>query len=101
MSRDPVQTALRHAARRGTPYVHQDGPLVVLVLHGGTVNHVTGQIRAVTMQRMCSSSALARAVAARALTDLVTFAGHPDPLAVSVLYAEAALRNALRRRRAA
>jgi len=100
MSADPVQTALRHAARRGTPYVHQDGPLVVLVLDGA-VNHSTGQIRAVTMQRMCWSSALARSVAARALGDLQAFAGHPDPLAVSALYAEAAYRHACRRRRAA
>lgn len=101
MSADPVQTALRHAARRGTPYVHTDGPLVVLVMHGGTVDHVTGEIRAATMQRMCWSAALARSVAARALTDLAQFPGHPDPLAVSVMYAEAAWRHARRRRRQA
>jgi hypothetical protein len=101
MSRSPVDTALRAAARLGTPHVHRDGPLVVLVLHGGTVDHVTGEIRAATMQRMCWSAALARSVAARVLQDARTFAGHPDPLAVSVLYAEAALRFARLRRRAA
>jgi hypothetical protein len=101
VSRNPVDTALRAAAHHGTPYVHTAGPLVVLVLEG-THNRVTGEVRGVTRTRMCSSSAMARAVAARVLADLQAFPAHPDVLAVSALYAEAAYRFAcLRARRAA
>jgi hypothetical protein len=101
MSRNPVDTALRAAAHHGVPYVHRDGPLVVLVLWGAG-SHVTGELRGRVRTRMCSSSAMARAVAARVLADLQTFPEHPDVLAVSALYAEAAYRFAcLRARRAA
>lgn len=101
MSRSPTETALLHAYRAGQlPYVHTAGPLVVLVLTG-EYNPLTGQHRGQCLTWMCASAGLARAVAARCLQDLVTFAGHPSPLAVSAMYAEAALRHALRRRRAA
>ncbi|HYC44508.1 MAG TPA: hypothetical protein VED01_03390 [Burkholderiales bacterium] len=98
MSRDPVATALRAAARHGVPYVHRDGCFVVLVITGGgsyAAEQLTGDVRT----RMCSSAGLARLVAARALADLKLFPDARDSLRVSELYAEAALRHALRRAR--
>lgn len=100
MSRDPRVTALRHAARNGVPWVHMDGPLVVLVLHGEG-NPITGEQRGTVVTRMCRSAGLAKAVAARVLDALALFPQR-DPLATAELYAEAALRFArLRRRQAA
>jgi len=98
MSRDPCATALRAAAAHGTPYAHRDGPLVVLVVDG-THDRETDELRGRAHTWMCSSSALARAVAARAVADLAMFPRHANPLAVSALYAEAAHRFALLRAR--
>ena len=101
MSRDPQATALKAARRYGVPYCHREGPLVVLVLHGEG-NPITGEQRGTVCTWMCASSGLAASVEARALADLATFGEeHANTLAVSVMYAEAALRNARRRRRAA
>lgn len=95
MSRDPISAALGHAVERGVPYVHRDGPLVVLVL-AATRNTKTQRCTGHYLSRMCSSAALARTVAATALTNLEAFPGR-DPLEVSELYAEAAYRHARRR----
>jgi hypothetical protein len=99
MSRDPKQVALARAAEHGTPYVHRDGPFVVLVL-SATRNTATRQLTGEAYTRMCSSAAIARVVAASALTNLQQFPER-DPLAVSALYAEATYRHACRRARRA
>lgn len=100
MSRDPVQTALRAATKHGTPYAHAVGPLVVLVLDGEW-DRETDRIAGRTRTWMCRSASLARLVAARAVADLELFPEHPNSLAVSALYAEAAHRFALLRARRA
>lgn len=98
MSRDAIQTALRAAAKHGTPHAHAAGPLVVLVLDGEW-DRETDRIAGRTRTWMCSSAAMARSVAARAVADLEQFPEHPNSLAVSALYAEAAHRFALLRAR--
>lgn len=99
MSRDPKATALRAASVHGVPFVHRDGALVLLVVHGEH-NPITGEHRGVVVTWMCSSAGIARSVAASALGMLDQFPER-HPLQTAELYAEAALRFARLRRRAA
>lgn len=98
MTTDLQRTAVRQAQLRGVPYVLRSGREVVLLL-GYSIDYVRNRFEHNSQHRVLSSSGLAAAVAARALTDLQAFPEHAHRiLDVSTLYAEAALRHARRRR---
>lgn len=100
MSATSVQrAALLGAAKHGVPFVHQSGREVVLVLAIGQ-DHIKGTVTGHFERKDCGSAGMARAVAARVITDIGAFPAHiGNTLAVSLQYAEAARRHALRRAR--
>lgn len=99
MSTTAPRAALLAAAKHGVPYVYQSGPEVVLVLAIGQ-DHIKGTVSGRFEQKYCGSAGMARAVAARAISDIGAFPEHiGNTLSVSLQYAEAGRRHALRRAR--
>jgi hypothetical protein len=97
-NQDPCAIALRRAVTAGVPYVEASGPSVVLVLRVTRQLDGGGQISGEVVRWQCSSAAMARLVAARALNDLRMFPWYgAEILKVSEMYVRAARAHAARR----